>query len=141
MLSYYYGMLYGAEKGNAPISIVGFFPVPFRLRLRVPEGIRADELCDGRESDQGGNEGGCRSSGTTNNTDIINESATQKSCALPGQALFEAPEAPFRNVATPPFEGAPVVFANRPDPVMRRPAQAPPEKRSDARRRLSKMMS
>jgi len=59
----------------------------------------------------------------------------KKSFALLGTGPFGAPEAPFRNVATPPFEGEFFVFANRPDPVVRRPAQAPPEKRSDARYR------
>jgi hypothetical protein len=46
----------------------------------------------------------------------------KKSFALPGQALFKTPETPFRNMATPPLEGTPVVLASRPTPVVKRPA-------------------
>jgi hypothetical protein len=100
-----------------------------------------DDLCAGRGPDPVENEGGAGAPAPLIILISLMNPRLKKSFALPGQAVFEAPETSFRNVATPPFEGAPFVFANRPDPVVRRPAPPPPEKRSDARRRLSNMTS
>jgi hypothetical protein len=129
-------MSYGAEKGNAPVSVIGFFPCPFSAPIVGPGWDPCGVICvpeGGRiqwETKGGAGEPALLSIIISNrNSRIV------KSFTFPGQALFEAPKTPFRNVAIPPFEGESVVFANRPDLFAHRLVPSPPEKKSDARRR------
>ncbi len=45
MLSQYYGISYGAEKGNAPVGIAGFSPCPFSAPVARSGGDPCRMIC------------------------------------------------------------------------------------------------
>ncbi len=116
------------EKGIAPVGAVDFFPSPFSAPIVGPGGDPCRMIC---VAEGGQIQGKTRGYVGAPTYIIILISFTnqrrEKNFALPGEALFEAPETPSGTWRLCCLRG-PVVFANRPDPVVKRPAQALPEK-------------